>query len=466
MNCILEEKLSAQCQDMILQTLAEGLFIIDKKGTIIYCNKALEQMTGRPKTQLVGQSCCTLMKEACSPPPDCSLYSRGSVTDTECSIKHISGKTIPVIKNARVLTDADGEILGAVETLTDISKLKTTEQRLTHLERQFKRRDGIGALVGRSSRMQELYSLLEMAAQSHATILISGESGTGKELAASAIHLSSSRASAPFVKVNCSAIPESLLESELFGHVRGAFTGAVKDKAGRFELADTGTLFLDEIGDISPLIQVKLLRFLQEKEYERLGESITRKADVRIISATNRDLKKLVQEGKFREDLYYRLKVFVVHIPPLRERKEDIGILIEHFIGKFNKETGKKITGVTHDSAVMLMDYSWPGNVRELENAIEHAFVTCPRGKIDVFDIPAEIRRAQMRKDANQNSTAEKNTETTDLLYPSTPRVSSEELLQTLKECNGNRSEAARKLGIDRTTLWRRINRLREKKEL
>ncbi|MFP4012637.1 MAG: sigma-54 interaction domain-containing protein [Chitinispirillaceae bacterium] len=465
MNCLLEKNLSPECQNLILETLAEGLFIIDKKGTILYCNKALEDMTGLSKEQLIGKSCCTLMKEECNPPPGCPLYSEGSLTNTECYIKHVSGNVLPVIKNARVLTSSQGETLGAVETLTDISKLKNTEQRLSHLERQFRRRDGIGALVGKSARMQELYSLIDLAAQSQATILLTGESGTGKELAASAIHLSSSRAAAPFVKVNCSAIPENLLESELFGHVRGAFTGAVKDKPGRFEIADGGTLFLDEIGDVSPLIQVKLLRFLQEKEYERLGESVTRKSDVRIISATNRNLKKMVQEGEFREDLYYRLKVFPIHLPPLRERREDIGILIEHFIRKFNRETGKKITGLTHDSAVMLMDYCWPGNVRELENAIEHAFVTCSGGRIDVFDIPAEIRRAEMRNDACQSPTSRKQPKP-DLLFSAKPDISSNELLKTLEECNGNRSEAARRLGIDRTTLWRRINRLKEQKRI
>ncbi len=462
MNCFQKENFSPECQDMILQTLAEGLFIIDTKGKILYCNKALEEMTGLAREKIIGESCCRIMGETCNPPPTCHLYSLGSISNSECMLRHVSGKSIPVLKNARVLSSPQGQILGAVETLTDLSKLKKTEQRLSNLQRQFRRKDGMGALVGKSSLMQELYSLIELASQSQATVLITGESGTGKELVSAAIHNASNRASAPFIKVNCSAIPESLLESELFGHVRGAFTGAVKDKAGRFEMAEGGTLFLDEIGDLTPLIQVKLLRFLQEKEYERLGEGITRKADVRIISATNRDLRALVQQGKFREDLFYRLKVFPVHIPPLRERKEDIGILIEHFIRKFNRETGKKISGLSHDGAVMLMDYCWPGNIRELEHAIEHAFVTCQEEKIGVFDLPSEIRRAEMRVDICKTPVpARERTPETDYLYPRTSNVSEEELLRTLSECKGNRSEAARRLGIDRSTLWRKINKIK-----
>ncbi|HEX3019341.1 MAG TPA: sigma 54-interacting transcriptional regulator [Chitinispirillaceae bacterium] len=462
MQCTINHKLTPQCLESILQTLAEGLFLTDEQGIIRYCNKALEAMTGKTKEQIIGQKCCSLMKDLCTPPPECNLFFKGEITNTECSLMHQSGRSIPILKNARVLKDSMGNIMGAVETITDISVLKNTEQRLQQLENSTGKRERLGRIVGKSQAIQDLFNLIELAAASNATILITGETGTGKELAAQATHQNSSRNHGPFVKLNCSALPEALLESELFGHARGSFTGAIKDKTGRFELADGGTLFLDEIGELSPLIQVKLLRFLQEKEFERVGENITRKSDVRIITATHRDLRKMVQEGLFREDLYYRLKVFPIHIPPLRERKEDIGALIEHFIGKFNHETGKSIQGLTHDAAVTMMDYCWPGNIRELENAIEHAFVTCQESQIDIFDLPLEIRKVELRKSVCASKPQVD-------LYPQNlqnswfqkrPVLTSEVLTTVLKECNGNQSEAARRLGIDRTTIWRKMKKL------
>ena len=262
-----------------------------------------------------------------------------------------------------------------------------------------------------------------------------------------------------------------MLESELFGHVRGSFTGAVRDKPGRFEVADGGTLFFDEIGELSPLVQVKLLRFLQEREFERIGENSVRKSDVRIIAATHRDLRRRVAQGAFREDLYYRLKVFPLRLPPLRERKEDVGPLIEHFIARFNRETGKHITGLTHDAAVTMMDYCWPGNIRELENAVEHAFVTCQDERIGLFDLPMEIRKVELRKgicglgeDAESEDFANRPAEPV-VRYPRKSRISDREFRRMLEECGYNRSEAARRLGVDRTTVWRRMRRLRRGNE-
>ncbi len=459
MQCLKEHQLTTQCLESILQTLAEGLFLTDEQGTIRYCNKALETMTGKSSKDILGQKCCTLMKESCNPPPECNLFSKGEIINTECTLQHQAGKSIPVLKNARVLKDSNGKILGAVETITDISILKKTEQKLYQLEQSNTQKKQFSRIVGKSKKIQDIFGLIKFAASSNATVLITGETGTGKELAALAIHENSLRSAGPFIKLNCSALPETLLESELFGHARGAFTGAIKDKIGRFEMAEGGTLFLDEIGELSALIQVKLLRFLQEKEFERVGENITRKADVRIIAATHRDLRKLVTEGTFREDLYYRLKVFPIHIPPLRDRKEDIGQLIEHFIHKFNLETGKSIQGLTHEAAVTMMDYCWPGNIRELENAIEHAFVTCQDSRIDIFDLPLEIRKVELRKSictaGQQNQIS-----IPGFYHQKKPPLTDEIFMSVLKESNGNQSEAARRLGIDRTTVWRKMKKL------
>lgn len=458
MKCFIGDNLSPQCLQSILQTLAEGLFITDNEGFIRYCNKALEQMTGKSSAEIIGQKCCTLMKDLCTPPPSCSLFSKGEIINTECSILHKSGRSVPVLKNARVLKDTDGAILGAVETITDISVLKNTEQKLQRLEQSVSQNNKFGKIIGKSKMIREIFNLIELAAASNATVLITGETGTGKELVAQAIHENSLRNSGPFVKLNCSALTESLLESELFGHARGSFTGAIKDKAGRFEVADGGTLFLDEIGELSPLIQVKLLRFLQEKEFERVGENITRKSDVRIITATHRDLRKMVHEGLFREDLYYRLKVFPIHLPPLRDRKEDIGPLVDHFIRKFNDETGKNIKGLSHDAAVTMMDYCWPGNIRELENSIEHAFVTCQDTEIGIFDLPLEIRKVELRKGACIQAT--RNEPVSFTLYQKRRPLSDDDFIMVLKECNGNQSEVSRRLGIDRTTVWRKMKKL------
>ncbi len=290
--------------------------------------------------------------------------------------------------------------------------------------------------------MQKLYALLENLSETDSTALITGETGTGKELVAHAIHYNSARKEKPFVKVNCSALAENLLESELFGHVKGAFTGAVQNKTGRFQMADQGTIFLDEFGDISPLIQLKLLRVLQEKEFEQVGDSTPIKIDVRIIAATNCNLKEKIKSGEFRQDLYYRIKVVDIPIPSLRERREDIPLLSDHFLGIFNKRFKKQIEGFSNEVINAFMNYSWPGNIRELEHAIEHAFVLC-QGKTMLFDhLPVELKEYSR-------------TEKSISLEKALP--DKEELIHALNKTDWNKSKAARLLGISRKTIYRKI---------
>lgn len=350
--------------------------------------------------------------------------------------------------------------MGSVLTFSDLRPLKALESRLARLQAHSAEKAAAGKLVGKSAAMEEVRDRIRLAAESDSTILIVGETGTGKELVAEEIHERSRRSRGPMVKLNCAALPETLLESELFGHAKGAFTGAAKDKPGRFEMAHRGTLMLDEIGDLSPLMQVKLLRVVQHREFERLGENQTRRADVRIITATHRDLHGLVEAGRFRADLFYRLNVFPIHLPPLRERGTDILLLAQHFMEIFNRQTGKTIQALSADVRRILMDFCWPGNVRELENAIEHAFVTCTGTEIGLFDLPVEIRLTHLREQLCRKSDPKESA----LLEPISRKSSvepptREELERLLTECRQNRAEAARRLGVDRTTIWRWMKR-------
>ncbi len=310
-------------------------------------------------------------------------------------------------------------------------------------------------LVGKDNLMLQLYERINKAAASpHVTTLITGESGTGKELVARAIHDLSDRKAQPFIAVHCAALPETLLESELFGHVKGSFTGAYKDMQGKFEQASGGTIFLDEIGEISPLIQIKLLRVLQERSLQRIGGSKEIPVDIRIIAATNRNIKELVRKGEFREDLFYRLHVFPVETPPLRLHKNDLPLLVSHFIRKFNALTGKKIATVSQDSMRLLMEYPFPGNIRELENAIEHAFVLCTGPEIRVEDLPAEIRSQIDIKPISEIYGVE------NIRTRSRNTVTKERLAEILKSVNYNRSETARLLGISRVALWQKMKKM------
>jgi len=336
-----------------------------------------------------------------------------------------------------------------VETVTNLTELHEARRAAEEANLQLGEKHRLDKIIGKSSQMQEVFFTIRACASSNVTVLIQGESGTGKELVAGAVHFNSPRSQMPFVTVNCSALSESILESELFGHAKGAFTNALFDRPGRFEEAEGGTIFLDEIGDISSSVQVKLLRVLQEREVERVGESKKRKVNIRVITATNRDLYGLVKNGSFREDLYYRLKVFPINLPPLRDRKKDIPMLISHFINLQNQKTGKQINGITQPAMRIILDYQWPGNVRELENAIEHAFVLCSGAHIDIFDLPVEIRRMDYHPTCTALPSMEQNP------CFNRQKITPETLLQVLEESDWNKAEAARRTGYSRASVWK-----------
>jgi two-component system response regulator HydG len=441
--------------EQIIDTMADGVFTLDDIGRVTSWNRSMERISGYTAEEAMGNSCQILKCSRCfgkkcpSGIRSCKIIKEGKSEAHECLIMHKAGYNVPVIKNARVVRDENQKTIGVVETVTDLSEISLARQEAEEALIRLGEKHRLENLIGKSHEMQKVFAAINAASASEATILIMGESGTGKELVAGAIHQRSARKTYPLIAVNCSALTESLLESELFGHVKGAFTGAVQNRIGRFEEADGGTVFLDEIGEISPFIQVKLLRVLQEREIERVGDSKTRKVNIRIIAATNRDLYNRVQEGHFRDDLYYRLKVFPIVLPPLRKRKEDIPLLTRHFIDQQVRKTGKDIKGISQHAMRIFLDHSWPGNVRELENAIEHAFVLCNREQIEIFDLPLELRQpADECWPESVEGKAARN-------YRVSKSLSKGELMKLLKKSDWNKAEVARRLGVSRTAVWK-----------
>ena len=441
--------------NQIIDSMAEGVFTMDRDGFITSWNPAMEIITGYSADEAIGKTCEVMQFNRCyrktcpSNHLECGIFKHGGAVAKECVLRHKNGHDIPVIKNARVVKNEDGSVVGVVETLTDLTELKKARHEAEEATRRLGELHQLDNIIGKSAAMQNLFTAIQAAAASNATVLVQGESGTGKELVAGAIHYRSAQSAQPFVTVNCSALSETLLESELFGHVRGAFTGAMRDRKGRFEEAHGGTVFLDEIGELSPYIQVKLLRVLQEREIERVGESIRRPIDIRVIAATHKNLGQLVREGDFREDLFYRLKVFPISIPPLRDRREDIPLLAGHFIDIQNHKTGKQIQDIDRAAMQVLMAHHWPGNVRELENAIEHAFVLCRNNIVELADLPLELLQpADAVVECLEASSAVNPT-------LSRRKLNREDLLQLLDECNWNKAEAARRIGISRTAVWK-----------
>jgi two-component system response regulator HydG len=448
---MLEEK-DNKYWETVIDTMMDGLMVVDPEGTIIAINKAMETITGYSKDELVGQSCAILDCDACfgtraeGYDKYCALFKEGHVSRRKCMLRKKDGKPLYVNKNAAVLKDSDGMVIGGVETLTDLTEVVTKERVISRLRRELSGEDGFHGILGKSSAMRQVFDLISSSAQSEAPVVIYGESGTGKELVASAIHKLGPRCKAPFIKVNCAALSESLLESELFGHVKGAFTGADRTRMGRFEAANGGDIFLDEIGDLPLSTQVKLLRVLQEKEIEKVGDHRPVKIDVRILAATNKDLNRLMEEGRFRQDLYYRIGVIPIILPPLQERREDIPLLVETFLNRIRLKTDKPITGMSREALDLLFRYDWPGNVRELINVIEYSFVLCHEGEIMPNHLPARVtgdqtrltsrRRAQQRQSGDQEK---------------------KRILEALEATGGNQSKAAEILGISRVTLWKRL---------
>ncbi len=424
--------------EAIFRSLKDGVMTVDNDQKVIEVNDAIKEICRFSEKDLTGEnfeSIQTQCSMACFDILKETLKSQKTIGEVQIECRHTDKPGQLVNLTGTPLRYDDLTSFGAVLVVRDIT-------RLASLELELKERHQFHHMVGKSSSMQKIYTLLDNLADTESTILITGESGTGKELIVNAIHYNSMRKDKPFVKVNCSALSENLLESELFGHVKGAFTGAIKNKKGRFQMADHGTIFLDEIGDISPLIQLKLLRVLQEKEFEMVGDSTVIKADVRIITATNCNLKEKVRLGEFREDLYYRIKVMDIAIPSLCERREDIPLLADHFLSIFNKRLKKQIHGLSNEVINAFMNYSWPGNIRELEHAMEHGFVLC-HGKTMMFDhLPVEIKE-HFRKAKPVH--LEKTT------------VNKDKVLQALNKTDWNKAKAARLLGIGRRTIYRKI---------
>lgn len=430
--------------ETVLESISDGVFTVDLEWRITSFNRAGEEITGISREEAIGLQCSDVF--------------RSSMCETECALRQtlktgkpvigksgyiidVEGNRIPISVSTAVLRDGEGHIIGGAETFRDLSEIE-------ELRRELAGRFHVGDLISRSPAMQKVFEVLPAIAASPSTVLILGETGTGKELMARTIHSLSPRHKGPFIAVNCGALPDTLLESELFGYKTGAFTGATKDKPGRFALAQRGTIFLDEIAEISPALQVRLLRVLQDRSYEPLGATRSEIADVRIIVATNKDLGEQMRRGTFREDLYYRVNVVRIELPPLRRRKEDIPLLVEQFINRFNRLHQKSIKGIDAATLSLLMAYNWPGNVRELENVIERSFILCNGDYISIGHLPEELTSGRTGLTSSSNIR-----ETHDML-------DAQAIRNALERNAYNRLAAAQELGIHKTTLFRKMKKL------
>ena len=438
---------AAQSYEAILESISDGVFTVDKTWRVTSFNRAAENITGIRREEALGKPCSDVFRASVCE-AECALRQTMEtgqpLVNRSCYIIDAEGSRIPISVSTALLRDKTGAVVGGAETFRDLSVVE-------ELRKELAGRFDMGDIVSRSPSMRRLFDILPQVAASDSTILIQGETGTGKELLARAIHHLSPRKNKPFVGVNCGALPDTLLESELFGYKAGAFTGAEQDKPGRFALAEGGTLLLDEIGDISPALQVRLLRALQERTYEPLGAVASVKANVRVIAAANKDIAQLVQEGTFRSDLFYRVNVVRMELPPLRQRKEDIPLLIERFITRLNRLQDRNISGVTPETMAVLMAYEYPGNVRELENILEHAFVLCASDNmIEVACLPEHLGTRGAA--ANNSTTMPINT--------AVHQAEKQSIREALRRNRGNRLAAARELGIHKSTLFRKMKRL------
>ncbi len=434
----MNDKATIDHQNVILDSIAEGVFTVDLRWRITSFNKAAERITGIPRVEALGMLCWDVFRtNVCE--HGCvlreTMETGKAVVNRPLYIVNAQGERIPVSVSTALLRDTKGNVIGGVETFRDLTHVE-------ELRKELEERYTFADIISRNHEFRRLFQILPQVAESDSTVLIEGESGTGKELFARAIHNLSPRCEKPLVAVNCAALPDTLLESELFGYKAGAFTGAERDKPGRFTIAEGGTIFLDEIGDISPALQVRLLRVLQEHTYEPLGSTVPVKADVRVIAATNKNLDELVRQGIFRQDLYYRINVVRISLPPLRQHKEDIPLLIDHFITHYNRLRGRDIPGASPETLDVLMRYDYPGNVRELENIIEHAFVLCRGGLIQPEHLPAHLRPGPPSTGTTLDA------------------LEAQFITDALERNRWNREATARELGIHKTTLWRKMKRL------
>ena len=430
---------------VILSSIADGVFTVDSERKITSFNRAAEKITGIPASQAVGKHCQDVFhSDICE---NCllqdTLETGIEAIDRPVNIINVQGEKIPISISTALLKNENGKILGAVETFRDLSTIE-------HLRKELKQSYSLEDIISKSPKMHKLFGILPDIAESESTVLIQGPSGSGKELFGRAIHNLSPRKNENYVVINCGTLPGQLFESELFGYEKGAFTDAKTDKKGKLALADGGTVFFDEIGELPLSTQVKLLRLLQEREYEPLGSTKTIKANIRVVAATNKDLKKLVAQAKFRDDLYFRLAVVKFDLPPLREKREDIPFLVDHFIRKFNAKTGKKIISVSPNVMGILMRYDFPGNIRELENIVEHGFVLCRGSIIKREHLPPELLQSEV--DFEQSKKLE-STPVTESIDEQT------RIITTIRNCGGLISKAAEELGMHRSTLWRKIKR-------
>ena len=432
--------------EAIFNSNIEGTFTIDNEWNITAFNNSAEKITGYCKEEAIGNKCWNIFasnfcRNGCH--MEQTMHKGKSTIGNELEIIQKNGKKVPIRINSSILLNNKNEKIGAVETFIDISELKNLS---AHLDERYSYEN----IIGKNKEFQKIISVLESVAQTDSSVLLTGESGTGKELAARAIHLRSPRRTEAFIAVNCSAFVESLIESELFGHEKGAFTGAIRTKTGRFELAKGGTLFLDEIGDLSLAVQTKLLRVLETREFERVGGTKTIKMGTRIIAATNKDLNEEILSGRFRKDLFYRINIINIHLPSLRERKDDLPLLVSHFIDHFNEKFGKSVRQFSSSAYELLFDYEWPGNIRELENVIEHCFILCSSSIIQSEHLPKSIRERSVQSSAPCSTQIRKSMRETE----------KELILSILEKNKWNKRAASEELHINPSTLWRKMKKL------
>ena len=430
--------------DIILESISDGVFTVDMDWKITSFNRAAERITGISREEAIGSPCFEVFRSnMCESecPLKRTMRSSKPIINRSGYIVNPKGKRIPISVSTALLLDKNGRTIGGAETFRDLSEIE-------ELKTALKARSAPDMMTSASPAMKKIQEMLPAVADSPSTVFIHGETGTGKEVLARTIHAMSPRRSEPFVAINCGALPDTLLESELFGYKKGAFTGAERDKPGRFALAGKGTIFLDEIGELSPALQVKLLRVLQEGEFEPLGSTRSEKSAARIICATNRDLMAMVEDGSFRRDLYYRVHVIAFELPPLRKRREDIVALSEYFLSAFNRQMNRNIAGFSPEVYARFYDYPWPGNIRELENVIERAVVLCAGKTVEPACLPREFSEQVCSPPAEGS------------IGSAVEHTQRQAILHALERCSFNRTAAAKELGIDKTTLYRKIRAL------